>query len=451
MQNFDAVVDAVLTEARAHGLEAEAFVQGSSATRIQVLKGEVEQFSLAETTGLSVRVIRDGQMGYAYTERLTPDRARATLHEAAENARLLPASEHVALAEEGAAPPELTLFSPALEEIPVDEKITWALALEQTCFEADARVKNVTHASFADSRALLRVASTRGLDRSYLANMAWIGCQALVASEGDHAQNKSHYEAKASRQLVDLDPERVARKAVREAIRKLDAREIPSGAYPVVFGREAFADLLATFSGIFSGKLAQEGKSLLAGKLGETVASACFTLTDDALLSEGFAARPFDDEGVSSARHVLITDGVFTTFLHNTETARRAGVPSTAHAARSYRGTLGVSPSNLVVSPGNRGAEELLSAHPRLLHVTEVTGLHAGANPISGDFSLQAQGYLVENGEERHAVHNFTVSGSFLTLLSAIEAVGNDTEVFPGGICVVTPSVLVREMAVAGE
>ncbi|MBU6430559.1 MAG: TldD/PmbA family protein, partial [Cyanobacteria bacterium REEB65] len=336
--------------------------------------------------------------------------------------------------------------NPDLATLAVETKIAFAQELDRIAHAADPRVKAVTGATYSDRSGFVRVASTKGLDRSYRASAIWAGVQPLLLEEGQH---KNYGLLRAARGFAELDPAWMAREAVRRCVEKLGAREIQGGDLPVVFAPEAFAALLGTFAAIFSAEVAQEGKSLLRAKRSKRVAANGFTLIDDPLEPGGFGSRPFDDEGCPSRPFVLIGDGIFHGFLHNTSTARREGTITTGHATRGgYAGTMRVGTTNLVVKPGVARREDLLASAPRVVEVTEVTGLHAGANTISGDFSLQAQGFLHEAGE-RTPIHLFTVSGNFYDALEAIRVVGKDVEALPSGIR--TPSILVDRLAIAGK
>jgi PmbA protein len=210
------------------------------------------------------------------------------------------------------------------------------------------------------------------------------------------------------------------------------------------------SDLLGVFLRIFSAKVAQEGKSLLAGREGEAIASPLVTLVDDPHDLNGMGARPFDAEGTWTRPFTLVENGVFLGFMHGQETARRAGCASTGHAVRGgYRGSLDVGPSNLVWRPGERSRDELMSAIGDGILVTDLTGLHAGANAISGDFSLQAEGLRIEGGRLGGAVHGFTVAGNFYRLLQDVVASASDLDFQSGSIA--TPSVWIRSLAIAGS
>ncbi len=169
-----------------------------------------------------------------------------------------------------------------------------------------------------------------------------------------------------------------------------------------------------------------------------------FTLVDDPTLPDGLASRPFDAEGTAARRTVFIENGILRTFAHNSETAQKMGLENTGHAFRSYKGVLDIAPSNLFVQPG-QGVQMKDG-----IVVTELMGLHAGANPISGEFSLQALGLKVEGGEVAYPVENFTVAGNILELFSRITALGRELEWNSMMGIVGSPMVEVAELSFAG-
>jgi PmbA protein len=219
----------------------------------------------------------------------------------------------------------------------------------------------------------------------------------------------------------------------------------------VLFEPWAAASLIGTLASSISAEAVQKGRSLLAGRLGESVAASCVSLVDDGRLVEGMASRPWDGEGVPTQRTEVIAGGTLRTYLHNSYTARRDGtVVSTGNAARtSYRSTPELAPSNLLLAAGDRGPAELLAAMGEGVVVSDVHGLHT-VNPVTGEFSLGISGHLVSGGERRTPIREMTVAGTLLELLARIEALGNDLRfVFAAGF-VGAPSVLVRDLALSG-
>ena len=168
-----------------------------------------------------------------------------------------------------------------------------------------------------------------------------------------------------------------------------------------------------------------------------------------AIYSGGRLYRYFDDEGVPSATHTVVEDGVFRTFLHNLKTARKDGVATTGNARKvGYASAVYVTPTNFYLKPGKRTLDDMLRGIGEGLVITEVSGLHAGANPISGDFSLLAKGYTFREGRREKPVEQITVAGNFYELLSAVRELASDLTFPMGGIgC---PSVDVGELSVSG-
>jgi PmbA protein len=175
------------------------------------------------------------------------------------------------------------------------------------------------------------------------------------------------------------------------------------------------------------------------------------TLVDDGRLEDGPGAAPFDDEGVPTGRLPVIEAGVLRGFLHNTRTARRQGTSSTGNASRpSYHGVPGVSPTNLFVEPGADDRDAILRRAGRAVYVQEVSGVHSGANPVSGEFSVGATGLRVDGGTLGEPLREMTIASTIPEVLNAIVASGSDLRFFPGGGAIGTPTLLVGEMTVAG-
>jgi len=224
---------------------------------------------------------------------------------------------------------------------------------------------------------------------------------------------------------------------------------VESGVWRAVIRRDAMRSLLSTFSGIFSAENAQKKLSLLDGREGETIAASCVTLIDDPLLPGGFASIPFDGEGSACRTKAVIENGVLKTLLHSRKTARKAGTVSTGNARRSVTSPVQVAPTNFFFRPGEKDLDALLRDMGEGLLITELGGLHAGANPISGDFSLIAKGFLVSGGKQGEPVEQITIAGNFYQLLKNIRAVGNDLE-FKGG-SIGSPSMDAGSIHVAGK
>ncbi|RIH83685.1 Metalloprotease PmbA [Meiothermus luteus] len=435
---FEEARDYLLQRARELGLELEVLAVKSRELAVQAREGQIEEITQASQGGVGVRAVVAGRTGYAYTEELTPEALDWVLQEARENALLQ--SETGGFLPAGGALGQHDLLGEGLSA-PLEQKRQKALALEAG-LRADPRVQQVQMTRYAEYETQATLGSTRGVFGAFRNGYALLLTSAVMA-QGQSL--KQGYEFDLAKEFHALEPGRTAQVFLQNTGRLLGARPLKTGRYKAYFEPKAFAQLLGLMGWfMLSAKNVLEGKSLLAGRIGQKVASEIFTLIDDPTLPGGLASRPFDAEGTPAKCTVLIERGVLRTFAHNTETARKMGVENTGHAARSYKGVLGVAPTNLFVEPGQGVRLD------NGVVVTDLMGLHAGANPISGEFSLQALGLWVERGEVAYPVENFTVAGNFLELLSAITALGTELEWNPMMGVVGSPMVEVAELSFAG-
>ncbi|BDP42808.1 peptidase [Deinococcus aetherius] len=434
----------LLDRARERGVTLEVYGERRASTNVRAFGGEVGEFKVQTRQGVALRALVGGAWGHSFTENLSRPALDRALDSAVENAELV-APERGAGLHDWPPPPALDLHGEGLSGVTAEQKVRVALDLERVTREADPRVVSVPYAVYQDGDAEGLVANTEGLSRETRQLYALQYVSPLVSEGG---QNKMKGDWQFTREFTELDPTRTALSAVERSLALLGARPAPSGTFPAVVSGECLAELLAIFAGMFSGQMVEEGKSPLAGRLGEQVASGLVTLTDDATLLRGLNSRPFDAEGCPSAPLTLIGEGRLAAFLHNAGTAARAGTRSTGHATRQgLQGTVGVAPSNLRLHPGTTSPADLARGVTGV-RLTGVEGGHAGANPVTGDFSLQAEGFWVEGGETAYPLEVFTVAGNLLDLLADIEAVGAELWFTLDGV--EAPDVRVRALAVGG-
>jgi PmbA protein len=427
--------------------DVEAYASAGQRTQVRVRGGEVESLTFADSRGIGVRVISGGRVGYAYAA----DPGMAEVDDLVRSAR---ESAGFAESDEGNVLPKLSPVQPLpgiyrenQRSVETSRKVSLALALERAAVSAHADVRKVEAAGYGDSVSSVAVASTRGGPLAYDRTDCWATVSTLAERDGEA---QTGFSFSLAREMDDLDWETAAGEAALRAGRLLGGSKPPTERLPVVLDPVAAASFLGVLAGALSAESVLKGRSLLAGKMGEEVGAALVTLVDDGRLLEGPAVAPFDDEGVSTTRTPLIDSGVLHGFLHNAYTAARAGERSTGNAGRGgYRTVPGVSPSNLYLEPGTEPPEELLVRAGRGIFVQDVTGLHSGANPISGEFSVGATGLRIEGGDFTGALREMTIASTLLDVLRAVLAWGSDLR-FPLGSGLGAPTVLVAEMTVAG-
>jgi len=441
-------IQALLDEAKKQGIEAaEIYLSSGDSFRAMCVQGEIANYTVHATRGLSLRGLYQGKMGYAATEAFDEEAVGQLVRAVKESAELTEDEDIQEIYRGDEAYPEVDNYNPALDAVEESRKLQLIQDIEKKALAMDERIVALNYNMISTSSGATRIVNSYGLNLSHRDNMAVVYASA-TAKEGERVSTGAGF--KVTRNFDELDADAIAREAVDEALFMLHAAPVPSGTYRAVIDAKCMPDLLGTFAGVFSAESAQKGLSLLAGKEGEMIASEAVTLLDDPLLPGGLASQPFDAEGVATFTKAVIENGKLTTLLHNLKTARKAGVKTTGNAAKGgYASAVDVSPSNFYLKPGEKSKEELLSDMGDGLVITEVSGLHAGANPISGDFSLIAQGYTVKDGKKDQPVEQITVAGNFYQLLKNIRAIGSDLT-FPGSP-IGSPSVDVGEIAVAGK
>lgn len=448
-ERFGGLADRILGGAQAGGAtEAEAFFAHGRELTVKAFDGEVEALTSAESQGVGVRVFRDSRMGFAYTSDLTVTGLKRVVDEALDACRYSEPDEHNGLPDLATLHDLPGLVAEDFDARSVEDRVAMALELERLTVSQNPAVKRASVAAYSDERGRVELYNTRGLRGAYDATVAYAYVEA-IAERGDEMQSGFSYTYGRSASALDLQA--CAAEAADRGARLLGASQVPSRTVPVLFEPWAAAELLGTLASSISAEAVQKGRSLLAGKVGETIASSCITVVDDGRRGDGLASRPWDGEGVSTQRTVIIDGGVLRSYLHNTYTARRDGsVRSTGNASRgSHKSTPELAPSNLVLEPGTDSAAALMQRMDGGVLITDVHGLHT-VNPVTGEFSLGINGFLVEGGERGAPVREMTVAGSILGLLQSVEAVGSDLRFMVGGGFVGAPSLLVREMPLSG-
>ncbi|MBQ2446131.1 MAG: TldD/PmbA family protein [Oscillospiraceae bacterium] len=440
---------AVIRHAEAMGIaEYEIYYQAEESTSVSAFRHELNQFTSSVEGGLCFRCIVNGKMGYASTEALNEEQAERVVRTAHDNALALEADDPVFLVSGGQDYEKIDREGYELPK--TEELIKKVLDTQEQLYAAAPTVIDGSSTQGMAISMDLAMYNSKGLDLNYHNNMSAIIVGAVV-SDGKEMEND--YQIKLGK-LDTLDTEALTAKAAKTAMAKLGGEVAPTAVCPVVFDPEAMSDLLSTFSGVFSSEAAQKGLSKLADKEGQLIASSAVTLVDDPFYKDNPMPIPFDAEGSPTCRKALIEEGRLMTLLYNLKTAAIAGKKTTGNASKgSYNASLGVRPFTMYLAPGELTEEELLEKAGNGVYINSLSGLHAGADAVTGDFSLQSAGYLIENGKKTTHVKSFTVAGNFYDLLFRITAVGKNLELpmATGSTAFASPSVLVEKLSIAGK
>ena len=449
--NRSEFLDRLFAGAKAAGIEeCEAYFSSGESFDVDILEGELREYSVSNRSGMCFRGLYQGKMGYASTEIEDEEAIDMLIEGVKNNALLLQTDDHESIFAGSESYPEVEGWDEAIPEIPAAEKIRLAAEMEKRVKSLSDKVARVDGCGISSSTGEVRIVNSKGLDISRKSTL-YGAMVAPIVMDGE--KPNFGYDYKYSHFAKDVDTEKVARQAVDKALEGLGAVGIPSGQYKCVFRNDMASTLLGTFAGVFSAESARKGMSLLKGREGEKIASDIVTITDDPLLPGGLASCAFDAEGVAHFKNDIIKDGVFVTLLHNRLTAREMGKSTTANAAKAgYAGKVTVAPTNFFIQPGEKTPDEILEEVGEGILITSLMGMHSGANPISGDFSLGAKGFMIQGGKKAFPVEQITVAGNFFDILKNIRAVGSDLLfAHPGMSCVGAPALYVGEISVAGK
>lgn len=437
--------------------QVEAYAAHARDAEVEVYHGEIETLSTAETDGVGIRVVlpgADGQrQGFAYTGDLSEEALRATLAEARDNASFATPDPYVGLAvPDGVTPVSLDLYREELAAFPTPDKIALALELERAVRAGDPRIVGLRSASYGDGLLEVALASTTGLTARYRRTGCSVVASSIAGVGGEGGERQTGFGYSVGRAPSELDVAKAAAMAVDRATRLLGAKKPASSRTTIVFDPYVTASLLSILGGTLNGESVLKGRSLFAERIGEAVAVPSFTLTEDATDPRAYSATPFDAEGLATRRLGLIDGGVLKAFVHNSVSARRTGgtTASTGSAVRGgFKSTPGVGCRALSIVEGNESPEEIYRRIGDGVLVQSVSGIHSGVNPISGDFSVGAEGLVIRGGELGEPVREFTIASTIQRMLLDIVAIGADKEWLPGSAAGLT--LAITGMSVSGS
>lgn len=435
----------LLVAAREAGfIESEMYYEKSSSFNCSVFQGEIDSYETSEESGVGFRGLYEGKMGYAYTEKVDEDSISFLIHRAKENAMILDEDDGTTIFGGSAEYQTHNFYEEKLENVPTEAKLALIQAIEKKVLAYDSRITSMDYCMLQDFLTERVIGNDKGLSLVEKQNGLVIFASAVV-KDGEEMKTGSVF--KLTRDFTSVDPDAFAKEVAEEALSYLGEQTIPTKKYPIIMRHDASASLLETFAPIFSAENTQKEQSLLKGKVGETIASAVYTLIDTPYHPDSLWGSNFDGEGVATKKQTIVVNGKLQTLFHNRKTAEKDQVETTGHAQKSsYKGTLSVGSINLYIEPGVKNFEALMESVQEGVLITELAGLHSGVNPISGDFSVAATGFHIQDGKIVSPVKQMTVAGNYFDYLKQIVEVGTDLKFVFGGYG--SPSLLIKELSV---
>lgn len=436
----------------ASGAEVEVYINSGKETDINISGGEVEQLSQSSSQGMGIRVLKNGQTGYAYTSDFSEKSLEETWRAAVDLADVASPDEYRKLPDPEPIPDEdLKIWDETLADVSVEEKIALAIATEKAALDYDERIFLATALGTGYGDAIINVylANSKGFAESYGRTIAYGSVWVTAKGEDGEMVNGSSFGA--SNFFKDLNPKEIGERAGKKAISILGGKPVPTQKASVVLDHIVGAQIIGTLAQALSADNWQKQRSFLKDSMGQEVGSSMVTLMSNGRLEGGLGSAPFDAEGVPTKAVRLIDEGVLQSVMHNSYTAAKEGQMSTGNATRSsYRNAPGLGSGNFYIQAGNKSPEEIIKDVDTGFYVLNVmqTG---GINPITGECSMMANGLWIENGELKQAVGGVTIATTLQDLLQNVSDVGNDMMQVPFFGALGVPTMRVDNVTIGGS
>ena len=423
---------------------AETVFASRSALSVTVRMGKLEEVEREESRDIGLRVFVGRRQATVSGSDISADARAKLVERAVAMARLAPEDPYAGFAPTDRLArgpfPDLQLFD-ATE--PSAERLEEQARLAEEAARAIEGVTNTDGGTASWSTGQWRLVTSAGFAGPHRASAFSLSASA-IAGEGSEMERGG--EGRTTRWSDDLPgAEAIGAEAGRRAVQRLGAKKIASTTAPVIFENRLASSLLSPLVGAISGPSVARGVSFLKDKLGQPVFAKGVSIVDDPHRARGLGSSPFDDEGVANQRQAIVDDGVLTTWLLNSASARQLGMETTGHASRGLAGPPGVSTANLTLMPGDKDQAELIREAGKGLLVTSMFGPSLNSN--TGDWSVGCSGFWFEGGEIAWPVTEITVAGNLKDIYARLVP-GADLEIRGSTNA---PSLLVDGLSIAGK
>ena len=434
----------LVSQAMKAGAEAaDAVYVCEASTEVQVRLGQLEDVARSEGEDIGLRVFVGQRSATISSSNMNPDILAGLVTRAIDMAKEAPEDQYAGLA------PQDRLLTGSIPDFDSDDgldpdpALLRAAALE--CEDAARAVPGVSNSEGAGAsagRSIFALATSDGF--AGVKSGSGYSISASVLS-GDGDAKERDYDWHSARHMEDLDSAtKIGTRAGERAVKRLNPGTVKSGQMPVVFDPRVGGSFVGHLLGGISGSAIARKTSFLLESLGAQLFDSSISIVDDPHRMRGLGSRAFDGEGLPTARRSIIDKGVLTGWLMESASARQLGLEPTGHASRGISGAPGVSPSNVHLEGGNVSVTELIADIKHGVYIHELAG--QGVNPVTGDYSRGAAGFLIINGEIAGPVSEFTIAGNLKDMFAAMTA-ANDLE-FTRSLNV--PTLRIDGMMIAG-
>ena len=437
--------DALVSRAKKAGADAaDAIFIADASEGVSVRLGLLEDVERSESEHIGLRVFV-GQRSASIGSTDLSDAALAELAErAVAMARAAPEDIYAGLAPEDrllkGPGPDLDL---AEAEEPSPRSLRDMAEQAEDAARAVPGVTNSEGGSASASQAVVALATSHGFSGAYRGTSRSVGA-AVLAGEG--ADMQRDYGWRQARHMGDLlSPQEIGRIAGTRAVARMNPGRVRSGPMPVVLDPRVGGSLLGHLAGAIGGFAVSRRSSFLLDKLEAQLFDSAITIVDDPHRLRGLRSKPFDGEGLPTARRDLVSQGKLTGWLMDSASARQLGLAPTGHAARGASGAPGPAPTNMHLAAGSVTPAALIADIADGVYITEFIG--QGVNGLTGDYSRGAAGLRIQGGEITGAISEFTVAGNLIDMFARLTPADDLEWHRPINV----PTIRVDGMMVAGD
>lgn len=422
----------------------QVFVGKSANQSIKIYHKDVERFSVSESQSLTAMGIYNSKMGSATTEKLDNTTFDFLVKGIKESATISENTDFLDFFKGSEKYKKKNIYSKELESWQSEEVIKLLRSIEEKLLCYDKRITDVSGVSFKKVEAEQTLMNSYGLKLKQKSNYFYITAGVVAKSDEETKTGFGLY--------IESDPKKFnidefVQKTADQALKKFGAAPCESKKYPTVIKADVFAELLDYFVSQLSAEEVQKHSSLVEGKIGQKIASTKVNVFEKPLTKNIFYSY-FDDEGVAKFNKPLIKKGVLQTYLHNRATAKKMGVESTANG--SMNGSkMGIAYESIYVKPGRKTFDQMIEGIKEGVYITEIAGLGTGINPRSGDFSCQAEGFMIRDGKLEKPLNLITLSGNLLKMLQDAKEFDDKNKTLPSSFTV--PDVFIKSMNIGGK
>ena len=436
----DRVAQLVEAAKRAGADAADAVVMRSRSSSVSVRLGKVEGTESAESDDMSLRVFV-GRKVASVSAAMNAD-ADSLAERAVAMAKVSPEDPYQSLADETRLAKDVAdLDLVDATQVSVEQLTEDALAAEAAALAVEGVTKSSGASAGAGSGGLV-LATSHGFVGAYSATR-FSRAVSVIAGSGTAMERDYDYSSRLH--FADLDaPEVIGRSAGERAVKRLNSRRVKTGVYPVVYDPRVARGIAGSFAAAVNGTSVARKTSFLRDKMGQQVASAAITVTDDPLRRRGPSSRPFDGEGVRGSPLTPIDKGVLQCWLLSTSVGRELGLETNGRGVRSAS-SVTPSSTNFAIEAGDASPEDIIASIKSGFYVTELFG--HGTNLITGDYSRGAAGFWIEDGEIVYPVSEITIASNLKDMFMRMVPASDLDRNFGTA----SPTLLIEGMTVAGE